>query len=217
MGWVVQAPHASLKNHSPLEGESGRPGRSPQSSRRGANTAPRESKNKGTLLNYWNNSIPTSTPWLAGNDQPTLRRTRLNGPASQHALSHSAVSTLAVHFQSISESPCPVIPLIQQRPRFFPGRLALSPQLRGNPCGCPVVRGGQETEAGPSGKDSWRQERALCGILLYDGINWCSSALPLPGVAALFSLFRLNRIRASGERNHPIRKGRKLMPTLVQA
>ena len=95
-----------------------RQGRSPQSSRRGANTAPRESKNKGTLLNYWNNSIPTSTPWLADNDQPTLRRTRLNGPASQHALSHSAVSTLAVHFQSISESPCPVIPVIQQCPRF---------------------------------------------------------------------------------------------------
>ena len=33
---------AGLKNHSPLEGESARPGRSPQSSRWGANAAPRE-------------------------------------------------------------------------------------------------------------------------------------------------------------------------------
>ncbi len=35
-------PFASLKNHSPLEGESERQGRSPQSSRRGANAASRE-------------------------------------------------------------------------------------------------------------------------------------------------------------------------------
>ena len=35
-------PCASLKNHSPLEGESARQGRSPQSSRRGANAASRE-------------------------------------------------------------------------------------------------------------------------------------------------------------------------------
>ena len=32
-----KTPHASLEYHSPLEGESARPGRSPQSSRRGAN------------------------------------------------------------------------------------------------------------------------------------------------------------------------------------
>ncbi len=35
-------PHASLKNHSPLEGESERQGRSPPSIRRGANAASRE-------------------------------------------------------------------------------------------------------------------------------------------------------------------------------
>ena len=35
-------PCAGLKNHSPLEGESARPGRSPQSNRWGANTTPRE-------------------------------------------------------------------------------------------------------------------------------------------------------------------------------
>ena len=35
-------PCAGLEDHSPLEGESARPGRSPQSSRWGANAAPRE-------------------------------------------------------------------------------------------------------------------------------------------------------------------------------
>ena len=41
-----------------------------------------------------------------------------------------------------------------------------------------------------------------------------SSPVPIvPGVAALFSLFESNRFRGLSERNHPIRKGRKWMPT----
>ncbi len=39
-----KTPHASLKYHSPLEGESERQGRSPPSSRRGADTASRKSR-----------------------------------------------------------------------------------------------------------------------------------------------------------------------------
>ena len=40
----------------------------------------------------------------------------------------------------------------------------------------------------------------------------CRSALAVPGVAAPFSLFGLNRFHGLGERIHPVRKGRKLMP-----
>ena len=51
------------------------------------------------------------------------------------------------------------------------------------------------------------------GILSSAGRDWCLSALAVAGVAAPFSLFGLNRFHGMGERIHPIRKGRKLMPT----
>ena len=119
----------------------------------------------GTLLNYWNNLFPASEPWLAENRQPTLRQTRLSGPGPRHTQSHFTETSPSRQIRSVSGSTRPVFSAIQQRPRFFPGHLALSPQRRGNPCGCPVVRGGQETEAGKQGKDSWRQKRACQGIL----------------------------------------------------
>ena len=76
--------------------------------------------NTGTLLIYWNNSVPASEPWLAENGQSTLRQARLNGPGSQHTLSHDAVSSPTGHFQGISEPLRPVFPVIQQRPLFLP-------------------------------------------------------------------------------------------------
>ena len=76
-----------------------------------------EARSKGTLLTYRNNFVPASEPWLAENEQPTLRA-RLNGPGSQHTLPHYAVSSPFGHIQGISESPCPVFPVIQQRPLF---------------------------------------------------------------------------------------------------
>ncbi len=51
------------------------------------------------------------------------------------------------------------------------------------------------------------------GILSSAGRDWCLSALAVAGVAAPFSLFGLKRFHGLGEQNHPIRKGRKLMPT----
>ncbi len=53
----------------------------------------------------------------------------------------------------------------------------------------------------------------MCGIL-YSAVNdWCLSAPAVPGVAAPFSLFGLKRFHGSGEQNHPVRKGRKVIPT----
>ena len=51
------------------------------------------------------------------------------------------------------------------------------------------------------------------GILSSAGRDWCLSALAVAGVAAPFSLFGLKRFHGLGERNHPVRKGRKMMPT----
>ena len=51
------------------------------------------------------------------------------------------------------------------------------------------------------------------GILSSAGRDWCLSALAVPGVAAPFSLFGLKRFHGLGEQNHPVRKGRKMMPT----
>ena len=76
----------------------------------------------GTLLNYWNNFVPASMPWLAENEQPTLPPARLNGPGSRHTLSHDAETSPCGHIQGISESLRPVFPVIQQRPLFFPWR-----------------------------------------------------------------------------------------------
>ena len=45
-------------------------------------------ESKGTLLNYWNNYVLVPEHRLAENEQPTLRQARLNGPGSQHTLSH---------------------------------------------------------------------------------------------------------------------------------
>ena len=155
LGARASRPHSLPASASSPASASGLRGRSPQSSRWGDNyLTPEESK--GTLLTYWKNFVPVSDSRPAENERSTLGQARLNGPALQHTLSNYAVSTLAVHIQGISESLHPI----------FPGHLALSPQRRGNPCGCPVVHGGQETEAGPSGKDSWRQERACQDILL---------------------------------------------------
>ena len=65
-----KAPPASLKYHSPLEGESARQGRSPRSSRRGADSASRGSSTRGR----------------AGGG-PTRRPVRA---AQQHSQSHQA-------------------------------------------------------------------------------------------------------------------------------
>ena len=51
------------------------------------------------------------------------------------------------------------------------------------------------------------------GILSSAGRDWCLSALAVAGVAAPFSLFGLKRFHGLGEQNHPVRKGRKMMPT----
>ena len=75
-------------------------------------------KGKGTLLTCWNNFVPASEFWLADNERSTFRQARLNGPGSQHVLSHDAVSSPSGHTQGISESPCQVFPVIQQRPLF---------------------------------------------------------------------------------------------------
>ena len=80
----------------------------------------------GTLLNYWNNFVLASGPWLEKKGQPTLRQVWLNGAGSQHTLSHNAVSTPSGHIQGISESPRQVFPVIQQRPLFSPGPMASS-------------------------------------------------------------------------------------------
>ena len=164
LGARASRPHSLPASASSPASASGLRGRSPQSSRWGDNyLTPEESK--GTLLTYWKNFVPASDSRPAENERSTFRRARLNGSGSQHTLSRDAVSSPSGHIQRILESPRPVFSAIRQCPRFFPGHLALSPQRRGNPCGCPVVRGGQETEAGPSGKDSWRQERVCQDIL----------------------------------------------------
>ena len=75
-------------------------------------------ESKGTLLTYRNNFVPASEPRLADNKRPTLRQARLNGPGSQHTLSHYAVSSPSGHIQSVSESPRQLFPVIQQRPLF---------------------------------------------------------------------------------------------------
>ena len=54
---------------------------------------------------------------------------------------------------------------------------------------------------------------AIANLARYTGYCVLSLVPVGPGVAALFSLFGLNRFRGLGERNHPIRKGRKSMPT----
>ena len=45
-------------------------------------------ESKGTLLTYWNNFVPACEPWVAENQQPTVRQARLNGAGSQHTLPH---------------------------------------------------------------------------------------------------------------------------------
>ena len=80
----------------------------------------------GTLLNYWNNFVLASGPWLEEKGQPTLRQVWLNGAGSQHTLSHNAVSTPSGHIQGISESPRQVFPVIQQRPLYSPAPMASS-------------------------------------------------------------------------------------------
>ena len=60
-----KTPYASLEYHSPLEGESARPGPIPQSSRWGANAAPREGR-------------PVGKPSAVNLLQPRLRRSPLN-------------------------------------------------------------------------------------------------------------------------------------------
>ncbi len=135
-------------------------------------------KVRGTLLNYWNNLFLTSAPWLAENRHPTPGQTRLSGPGPRHALSHCRQRVRLARSRALQTRP----------PRFFPGQLALSPHRRGNPCGCPVVRGGLEAEAGKQGKDSWRQAGACQGILFKVWFRRCRS-VPVPGVAAPFSLF----------------------------
>ena len=70
---------------------------------------------------------------------------------------------------------------------------------------------------GISGQGFMAARVPFCGILCSYGINWCSCgpAPPRrPGGHFSPHLFRLNRIRASGEPNHPIAEGRSdLMPT----
>ena len=79
-----------------------------------------ERANTGRLLTYWNNFVPASEPWLADNEQPTLRQARLNGPGSQHTLSHYTESSPSGHIQGISETPLPEFPVIQRGPLFSP-------------------------------------------------------------------------------------------------
>ena len=69
----------------------------------------------------------------------------------------------------------------------------------------------------PDGDQVWaagiRFVAAIADLAGYTG-HCVLSLVPVgPGVSALFSLFGLNRFRGLGERNHPIRKGRKSMPT----
>ena len=117
LGARASRPHSVPADASSPASASGLRGRSPQSSRWGDNyLTPEESKE--TLLSYRNNFVPTSTPWLADNERPTLRQARLNGPGAQHVRSRDAVSSPSGHSQGISETPRPVFPVIQQRPRF---------------------------------------------------------------------------------------------------
>ena len=58
-------------------------------SRAGGGTITHPEESKGTLLNYWNNFVPACGPWLAENEQPTLRQARLNGSGSQHTACHA--------------------------------------------------------------------------------------------------------------------------------
>ena len=75
-------------------------------------------ESKGTLLTYWNNFVPASEFWLAENEWSTFRQARLNGPGSQHVLSHDAVSSPSGQIQGISKSPRALFPVIQQRSLF---------------------------------------------------------------------------------------------------
>ena len=53
------------------------------------------------LLTYRNYFVPAPEPWLAENEQLTLRQARLNGSGSQHTLSHYEVWSPSGHIQGI--------------------------------------------------------------------------------------------------------------------